>query len=85
LTDYYILAYTEFCRAVTAPGGARAREQVAHRIDWLAQQMPGEDQRVVGLRSVLAILPSTEPLFFTGNGVLICYDRRIITRRKSLG
>jgi len=53
-TDYYILAYTDFCRAVTTPGDARARAQLAHSIDWLAQHMPGEDQRVVGLRALSA-------------------------------
>jgi len=52
-TDIYVLAYTEFCRAVTlAPDNHKAREQLAHWIAWLAQRMPPDDRRVAHLREL---------------------------------
>ena len=50
--DYYILAYTAFCRAVTRATDSDARVQLANAIDWLDQRMPDDDQRVVGLRAL---------------------------------
>ena len=52
--DYYILAYTAFCRAVTRAPDSGARAQLAHAIDWLDQHMPDDDQRVLGLRALSA-------------------------------
>ncbi len=54
-SDIYILAYTEFCRAVTlAPDNLKPRQQLTHWIEWLDQRMPAEDQRVVHLRELSA-------------------------------
>ncbi len=52
--DYYILAYTEFCRAVTQPEDTGPRVQLERWIDWLDQRMPDDDQRVVHLRALSA-------------------------------
>ena len=53
-SDYYVLAYTAFCRAVTLAPNPGAREQLARAIDWLDQRMPDDDQRVVHLRELVA-------------------------------
>ncbi len=51
-SDYYILAYTEFCRTVTQPEDTGPRVQLERWIDWLDQRMPDDDQRVVHLRAL---------------------------------
>ena len=53
--DIYVLAYTEFCRAVTLPStAAKSRAAVHAWLNWLDARMPDDDLRVRNLRLLVA-------------------------------